>query len=288
MRTNRYVTAAQRIAAPLRVVLLLLAVSSPGCVDLPTSSRPTSSDTSPLHAEQCVLSPDGKYFICSAIDSQTPPPYEGECGTGSWSAGCGQCMYQASSDSDMQAISGCPDGGSTDGSGGTGPGDGGGGTPPPGGEEQVPRCSDEDPTFTCEEPADDEIASCIDLGCQLRDPTPEEKQRVLDLIDSLRTDGFCGEVRTRALEMVNRRLQIWDNRVTIGGRPLYGEAPWDFSRGGHVMYLWKDAMTAWTIAHEAIHGIWNPTGLGRYYAHSDITPIGRELDSTAGYCAGNP
>lgn len=53
------------------------------------------------------------------------------------------------------------------------------------------------------------------------------------------------------------------------------------------MYLWTGAINAWTIAHEAIHGIWNPAGLGHYYTHNDITPVGLNLDQTAGYCAGS-
>jgi hypothetical protein len=150
-----------------------------------------------------------------------------------------------------------------------------------------------DPGDTAEEPAaDDETADCIDLGCKLRDPEPTELKKVLDLIDQrLRSDGFCGEVKASALAMVERKLQVWENEVLAPNddgvlAPLLGEAPWDYDLGGPVMYLWTGAINAWTIAHEALHGIWNPSaGLGHYYVHSDTTPLGMNLDQTAKYCS---
>lgn len=165
----------------------------------------------------------------------------------------------------------------------SGGGGGGSGTAP--GDSGCP----EDPVCASQEAADDELATCTDLGCDLRDPTAAERQKVLDLINTLRTDGFCAEVRESALTMVNRYLQVWDNRVKYPetGTTLYGAAPWDYERGGHVMYIWTGSLTAWTIAHEAIHGIWNPSGLGHWYTHRDITPLGVNLNDTAKYCSGN-
>jgi hypothetical protein len=157
-----------------------------------------------------------------------------------------------------------------------------------GGDDWDPGTPEDTPTG--EPVADDEAVDCIDLGCKLRDPTEAERQRVLELIDQWRSDGFCAEVRASALEMVNRGLQVWDNRVYAlndSGKPatLLGAAPWDYDLGGPVMYLWTGSLTGWTIAHEAIHGIWNPAGLGHYYTHSDITPLGMNLDQTAKYCS---
>jgi hypothetical protein len=271
------------------IAVLLLSVLTSACAETPTNpAMGRVQAAGPSHADQCVLSPDGKSFLCSPIDSQTPP-YEGECAAGTWSVGCGQCMYSVTPSPDQQTLSGCPDGRTGPGLGSPGPGDPGGSIPPPGpGEEELPPCADGETSPDCETAADDEAADCIDLGCDLRDPTPAERQQVLNLIDSLRTDGFCGEVRASALAMVNRHLQVWDNRVRHSGGTLYGEAPWDYSRGGHVMYIWTGALTGWTIAHEAIHGLWNSSGLGSYYTHNSITPVGRDLDATAGYCAGNP
>jgi len=238
----------------LHLTTLLLALLLVACGDLPTGSPAVDLMTAgPLLSGECITS----------IDPGDPHG---------------------------SAAQGCPD----PGTGGTSPdpgpgpvGPGSGGTPPP--DDLPPICPDYDPDCDESEKADDELADCADLGCQLRDPTPAEHKQIMDLIATLRTDGFCGEVRESAIRMVNRHVQVWDNRVIYPetGTPLYGAAPWDYARGGQVMYIWTGALTAWTIAHEAIHGIWNPSGLGHWYAHRDTTPLGLSLDATAGYCSGH-
>lgn len=186
--------------------------------------------------------------------------------------GSGECMY-SSGIVETASINGCP-------TLGAGTGDG------PGGDGGGATLS----TPTGQPIANDEDARCVDLGCRLRAPTPAEIDSVSSLIAQIRTDGFCGEVRANAQAMVERGLQVWDNRVYVNvngtDRTLLGEAPWSVQAGGPVMYLWTGSLSAWTIAHEAIHGIWNPAGTGHYYTHSDITPLGTNLDQTAKYCAG--
>jgi hypothetical protein len=109
-------------------------------------------------------------------------------------------------------------------------------------------------------------------------------------INKIRTDGFCGQVRQSALEMVQRGLQVWTKLFYIKGddgldRKFWGETQWVYgSSPGPVMHLWTGALDAWTIAHEAIHGIpFGSTG----YLHGDITPLGMDLDHTAQACSGN-
>lgn len=148
-----------------------------------------------------------------------------------------------------------------------------------------------DPEPTPDEPvADDEVANCIDLGCRLEDPDSAQLAKIHAEIDEIRDEGFCGQVKANARAMVARHVQVWSNRVTItmDGKEgvLLGEAPWDYSRGGPVMYLYTEALNSWTIAHEAIHGLPNP-GTGDYYTHSNITPLGLNLDATAKYCSRN-
>lgn len=132
-----------------------------------------------------------------------------------------------------------------------------------------------------------DLPACEDLGCKLREPTSQEAERVHTLIDSISTEGFCGRVRESAQTMVNRELKVWDNRVRHAGGTLLARAPWLPERGGHGLYIWTGALNGWTIAHEAIHGIWNPDGLGSYYQHRQLTPLGFKLDTTAAICTGN-
>lgn len=138
--------------------------------------------------------------------------------------------------------------------------------------------------------ADDEEVDCEDVGCKLRDPTPSEREKIMSLISRIRSDGFCGQIRSSATQMVNRKVQVWDNEVLVlneNGQKveLLAEAPWDYETGGPIMYLWTESLTSWTIAHEAIHGIWNPNGVGHYYVHTDTTPLGMSFEETAKYCS---
>jgi hypothetical protein len=117
-------------------------------------------------------------------------------------------------------------------------------------------------------------------------------QKVKDLINRIRPDGFCGQVRANALAMVNRRFRVWDNIVWAPNdrgqdAKLLGAAPWIPEQGAAGMDLWVGAFNAWTIAHEAIHGLQNPNSGSGYYTHSNITPLGMNLDATAKYCSGN-
>lgn len=271
-------------AVLLRLSALLLPLFlAVACGDLPTATRaPDLAGAGPMLSGECIPNGDGLY-ICPPISGGG-----GECDEYHYDCGGDDCISSTGPGAlDAATVQGCTGGSGGGGTIGDGGGTGGGGG---GSGNQAPWCPDND----CSPPpdegalADDELADCIDLGCRLRDPTPGERQRILDLIGTLRTDGFCAEVRESALRMVNRQVQVWDNRTTYPetGGTLYGAAPWDYSRGGHVMYIWTGSLTAWTIAHEAIHGIWNPSGIGHYYTHSDITPAGRSLNDTARYCSG--
>ena len=139
--------------------------------------------------------------------------------------------------------------------------------------------------------ADDETITCDGLpGCDMRPPTAAELQTVLNEIGKIRTDGFCGQVRESALQMVQRGLQVWTKLFYIKGddgrdRKFLGETRWVYDTNpGPVMHLWNGALDAWTIAHEAIHGIpYGATG----YRHADITPLNMNLDDTAKYCSGH-
>jgi hypothetical protein len=149
-----------------------------------------------------------------------------------------------------------------------------------------------DDTPTGEPVADDEVYDCVDLGCALREPTATERQRVQELVNRIRSDGFCGEIRAAAQAMIDLRLRVWDNEVYTANdngqqATLLGEAPWFPELQGHGMYLWTESMTAWTVAHEGLHAVWNPTGIGHYYVHKDLTPLGLTMDQTAKYCSGS-
>jgi hypothetical protein len=265
----------------LGLATFLLPLIFAACADLPSGPNATPGDM----LADCRWNPDGS-ASCDPVESapDEPPACDPYLTLGGCDDNC-EMSAPGMDDPEHVGIAGCNNSGMNPGP--EEPGDGTGTQPPPG---EQPTCPEYDPACDdTEEPADDELADCVDLGCDLRDPTDAERKKILDLIGSLRTDGFCAEVRESAMRMVNRHVQVWDKRVKYPetGGPLYGAAPWDYARGGQVMYIWTGALTAWTIAHEAIHGIWNPSGIGRWYTHSDITPAGLSLDATAGYCSGH-
>lgn len=278
----------------LRLAAIFFSMLLVACSDLPTTAPAADvAGAGPLRSGECRLQGDGTY-LCPPES----PDWGDECDPYHYDCGADDCISSTGPGNLEEATTqGCTGGGGGDDGGSIGDdgdigggGDSGGGG---GGGGGGIRCPDWDPECASTEPdpepkPEDESEACEDLGCKLRDPSDPERQRVLELINTLRTDGFCAQVRESALQMVNRRLQLWDNTVLYTtGDTLYAAAPWDYSRGGHVMYIWTGALTAWTIAHEAIHGIWNPAGIGHYYTHTDTTPVGLDLDATAGYCSGH-
>jgi hypothetical protein len=271
-----------------RAVLGIMSVSLLGaCSDNPTGPTSRAAD---LDAATIASTDQAAGCVTDGICILPPVIVPGECDPYLSLDWCGgECVESASGGPDVVGAEGCND------PGGTGPGTGGGGTePPPPGvcPDWDPNC-DQNPEPPAEDHSNDEGIHCTDLGCKLRDVTDAERQKVLDEISSLREEGFCGEVRANALAMVNRRLQVWENRVYAPNDQgqmavLLGEAPWSHELQAPIMYLWTGAINAWTIAHESLHGMWNDnTTLGNYYTHSNITPLGMNLDDTAKYCSRN-
>jgi hypothetical protein len=265
-------------------VTLLTLVFAAACADAPTISsedRRTSVEAAGAN-NTYVLDP---VIVIGKCDPYTDINW---CEGG----GGGTCMSSTpAGDTTLVYTSGCepaPVGGG--GSGGTGGSGGSGGT----GGTSTP-C----PDYGCPQPepispgeaADDEMADCVDIGCELRNATESERAKVEAEIAEIRDEGFCGQVKANARVMIARHLQVWSNRVTVRvdgkDRTLLGEAPYDYNRGGPVMYLYTGAINSWTIAHEAIHGLMNPNSNQLYYTHSAITPLGMDLDDTAKYCSRN-
>jgi hypothetical protein len=97
---------------------------------------------------------------------------------------------------------------------------------------------------------------------------------VTSQIELIRPEGFCGLVKENALVMIARHFQVWDNEIIFLApdgrmRPMLGETHWLYSGSnpGPYMLLWSRSLTAWTIAHESIHGLPNglPGGSGYRY-----------------------
>jgi hypothetical protein len=91
-----------------------------------------------------------------------------------------------------------------------------------------------------------------------------------------------------ATEMVGHGLMVWDNEVRQGGLLVVGDRMPVFvgpigTERVSTLHLWTDTrgLNAWTIAHEALHG------LG--HSHTDLiqAPDGRQyvLDRLAKFCA---
>jgi hypothetical protein len=261
---------------------ILFALVLAACADSPTLPR---EDTRPAAA-----APSSTYVLDPVVVIGKPgcDPYMdiNFCEGG----GGGTCISSASAGDTLVYTSGCEPGGGGGTIGGGGDGGGSGGT----GGTSTP-C----PDYGCPEPepispreaADDEMADCVDIGCELRNATESERAKVEAEIAEIRDEGFCGQVKANARVMIARHLQVWSNRVTVRvdgkDRTLLGEAPYDYNRGGPVMYLYTGAINSWTIAHEAIHGLMNPNSNQLYYTHSAITPLGMNLDDTAKYCSRN-
>ncbi len=154
-------------------------------------------------------------------------------------------------------------------------------------------------TATAQEPRAVNNSQCHSLKCEMRYPTTRELNFALATLNRLPTTGFCGRVRASGLAMVNRQLLMWDNlvldRLNSNGGPMVGEAPWDYSRGGPVMYLYSRAKyPAIAVVHEAVHGVVRSVdsrGIAVYYAdpnpadpHSpNLTPYG-DPNATARAC----
>jgi len=134
---------------------------------------------------------------------------------------------------------------------------------------------------------------CAVLGCKVRFPSESEQIFVHDVLESLPTVGFCSRVRASGFAMIQRQLLMWDNLVedsTLG--KIWGEAPYDFARGGPVMYLYSRAPNPrLAVVHEAVHGVvlrYDPRGIPIYYPDSRPgsalnTPFGTP-DQTGARC----
>lgn len=142
-------------------------------------------------------------------------------------------------------------------------------------------------------------SSCDTYKCELRDPSFEEYTRVRRVLSRIRQDiAFCQQVQTAGMQMVDRQLQMYDNFVKgPNGGQIFGNAPYDPTRNGVVMYLysktWRDRFDEHVIVHEAVHGVaYRVDALGRpmYYPDSDNpdnrsvwTPLGT-IDQAASRC----
>lgn len=137
--------------------------------------------------------------------------------------------------------------------------------------------------------ADDDMADCHSASgsCDLRAAHDTIKAKAVALAQGIRSEGVCGEARSKAIQMIDR-LQIWTNELRYGGILLLGDwAPEFVSPTGTdwipVMHLWADprGFNAWTIAHEGLHG------LGKRHEDKIVGPDGvtRSMDQTAKYCS---
>jgi hypothetical protein len=138
-------------------------------------------------------------------------------------------------------------------------------------------------------------APCVDLGCILKDPTPDEKAAVLAAISRIRTDiPICARIAANAHVMIGRELKIWHNEVLFRDenrvpRRLLGEAPfrYDFDPPGAVLHLYSRSIHPWTVAHEALHGLPDPNSGSGYHHHGSVTELGMTMDQTAKFCSGS-
>jgi RHS repeat-associated protein len=143
-------------------------------------------------------------------------------------------------------------------------------------------------------------STCHGAGCLLREPTAGEYNQVFEVILALDAAGdrvheFCGRMAVAALGMVNRQLAFWDNEtVNNRGDKFAGEAPYDFSRGGIIMYINSRARSLGiAVGHEAVHGTVRRMQGGQPLYYPDIwipnspnrTPLGTP-DQAARRCLG--
>jgi RHS repeat-associated protein len=128
-------------------------------------------------------------------------------------------------------------------------------------------------------------SSCDRLGCVLRPPRPDERERVFRVLRSIRQDDeFCRAVQKGGMDSATRNLRMFDNSVPYGdGRYVWGNAPFDIRLNGPVMYLTGRYLRDHDIVHEAVHAVprLNNPFLG--WADFAHTPHGT-IDQTATFC----
>ncbi|HEV2147172.1 MAG TPA: hypothetical protein VGR37_07200 [Longimicrobiaceae bacterium] len=139
--------------------------------------------------------------------------------------------------------------------------------------------------------ADDELVDCHGAtsgNCDKRPANADTVTVAKTHANKIRTDGICGEIRTMALAMLDNGLEIWSNEVRQDGVLMVGDWGWRYVNPTGiekvpVMHLWTDprGFNAWTIAHEALHG------MGKSHGDLIVGPDGvtRNMDKTAKYCS---
>jgi hypothetical protein len=82
--------------------------------------------------------------------------------------------------------------------------------------------------------ADDENTACHEADnpdlCNKQRADATQRARAKDLLNGLRGDDICQQIRTKVLEIIDAsttRLWIWTNRVTKGGKTLLGDVDVD-------------------------------------------------------------
>jgi RHS repeat-associated protein len=137
---------------------------------------------------------------------------------------------------------------------------------------------------------------CEIFKCQLTFATRGQRTRALAAAGRIQDEGFCGQIKRAATEMINRELLIINNRPRIPEvddprkyRVMAGEAPFDPRFGAPVMYLRSDLINTRVVAHEGVHGVMNTTrrfqSMWGYYSDGEITPMGVDVDSSSKLCS---
>jgi hypothetical protein len=142
-----------------------------------------------------------------------------------------------------------------------------------------------DPGVPPEEVADDENSICHSAqssACNLEPPTNEQRGIIQRGIQKMKTSGVCGLARTSAQSILDSgNFQVWTDTVrNDAGKIVLGDADKAFLYpDGIEMYayihLWTGDLSAWTIAHEALHSIG--------YHHEDVID-GMKMDQYAHSC----
>jgi hypothetical protein len=154
-------------------------------------------------------------------------------------------------------------------------------------------------SFTPEVPrpfANDEATAChlaSSNNCNMLPATAAQREKARTLMHNVRDEEICGQAKAVVLDVVNdannpERFQIWTNEVTQDGKVILGDHGWfytdpaGFSRIPTIhIYDSYDGFSAWTLTHEALHG------LGKDHGDFLLNPDGRmrSMDDTAMYCA---
>jgi RHS repeat-associated protein len=138
-----------------------------------------------------------------------------------------------------------------------------------------------------------------ECAATLHSPRGTEPTRLRNALRGARDDGFCGQAKAAAQDMLDRgRIRVYDYRLTWpNGERILGESPEAELRNGQrirMIFVRSTSINGPTVLHEAMHSLifsGRPARLQNTYRHLDPVPDMPEagcMQRAAFICANQP